>query len=72
MMKLGQATSPVLEIRLSLENAKDFAMIGGVAVALGALIKALVEYSSVVLRRVEHFTRLRDEFLKDDATRSAN
>ena len=52
---------------MSLQDAKDFATIVGVAVALATLIKALVEYNrSMVLRRVEHFAKLRDEFLKDD------
>jgi hypothetical protein len=53
---------------LSLQDAKDFATIVGVAVALATLIKALIEYHrSLVLRRVEHFAKLRDEFLKDES-----
>ena len=53
---------------MSLQDVKDFATIAGVAAALGTLIRALIEYRrSVVLRRIEHFTQLRDEFLKDIA-----
>ena len=53
---------------MTLTDAKDLATIIGVAVAVTTLAKGLWEYSrNSVLRRVEHFAKIKDEFLTDVA-----
>jgi len=53
---------------LSLANAKDIATIIGVAAAIATLFKGLWEYSrSIVLRRIEYYAKMKDQFLKDVA-----
>ena len=57
-----------LETKLTLTNSKDIATIIGVGVAVATLLKGLWDYhNSAVLRRIEYFARLKEQFLKDAA-----
>jgi len=53
---------------LTFTDYKDLATIIGVGVAVATLLKGLLDYRrSMVLRRIEYFAKMKEQFLKDTA-----